>query len=242
MVKILEKEKLIKELVHLGIKYQDYFFTVTVQGKWIISKKKNSGAFFSRPVLDFYPAEIWGEIFNGRDDDEFLETCRQMVEKKIEDIEKKIQRKKTILIFCSFSMAFLFIIIMLLSLLLELSPETEKQKAKRLEIAEQKRIEEENCKNSLSCWAKKNDFNVEISSRKRIERFAKYDFRWVDSWTRPKFSYYKWLNVKEGTITYIGDAIQFQNGFGAWQNYIYEVDYDPSFDEVIDVRIMPGRF
>jgi hypothetical protein len=244
MVKILEKEKLIEELVHLGIKYQDYFFIMGMRGKWIISKTKGSGVFFSCPVSDFYPTEIWGKILKGRDDDEFLETCRQMVEKKIEDIEGKQQGKETTSNFHGLSVIVFFVTLFIVSIILiisGLSPETEKQKVRRLEIAEQKRIEEENCKNSLSCWADRFDSDAYRFSRERIEKFARYDFRWVDSWTRSKISYYRWLNVKEGTVTYIGDAIQFQNGFGAWQNYIYEIDYDPSSKYALDIRVKPGR-
>jgi hypothetical protein len=237
MIKILEKEKLIKKLIYLGAKYQDYFFMVTVQGKWTISETKDTKTYFSCSVSDFYSAEILEGIFKGRDDNEFLENCKQAVEKKIKDIEKKLQRKMINIRILGLGIVFFIAVMWLLSKL----PETEEQKVERLEIVEQERIREENCRNFITCWARKNDFNAEKHSQKIIERRANYDFRWVDSWTRPKFSRYKWLNIKEGTITYIGDAIQFQNGFGAWQNYIYEVDYDPSFTEVIDVRVKPGR-
>ena len=43
-------------------------------------------------------------------------------------------------------------------------------------------------------------------------------------------------------ITYRGDKIKFQNGFGAWSWYIYECDYDLKNEKVIDVRAEPGRF
>lgn len=42
-------------------------------------------------------------------------------------------------------------------------------------------------------------------------------------------------------ITFIGDKIQFQNGFGAWRNHIYERDLDPSKEQVLDVRARPGQ-
>lgn len=45
----------------------------------------------------------------------------------------------------------------------------------------------------------------------------------------------------QGIITYFGDRIQFQNGFGAWQYQTYQCDYDPLSDKILDVRIYPGR-
>lgn len=56
-----------------------------------------------------------------------------------------------------------------------------------------------------------------------------------------KFSHFRWKNQGKGVMTFIGDEIQLQNGFGAWQNYAYECDYDPSSEQVLDVRAREGR-
>lgn len=42
-------------------------------------------------------------------------------------------------------------------------------------------------------------------------------------------------------MTYIGNKIQFQNGLGAWQNRVYECDFDPTTEKVVDVRAYPGH-
>ena len=52
---------------------------------------------------------------------------------------------------------------------------------------------------------------------------------------------FRWKNEDRGILTYIGDKIRFQNGFGAWQDMIYECDYDPSTKSAMDVRVRPGR-
>jgi hypothetical protein len=51
----------------------------------------------------------------------------------------------------------------------------------------------------------------------------------------------RWKREKDGTLTYVGDQIKLQNGFGAWTPYIYECDFDPDGDRVLDVRGAPGR-
>lgn len=74
-----------------------------------------------------------------------------------------------------------------------------------------------------------------------VERLAKYTARWTDRTFEPKFSHFRWFKESEGIIIYIGDKIEFQNGFGAWQAHVYECDYDPKSEQVLDVRARPGR-
>ena len=74
-----------------------------------------------------------------------------------------------------------------------------------------------------------------------VERLAKYSFEWTDGVLGSKFTHFRWLNKEKGTVTFIGDKIKFQNGFGAWGNYIYECDFDPKSNVVIDVRAREGR-
>jgi len=116
---------------------------------------------------------------------------------------------------------------------------TPKEKPKK--TAEQLAAETEVCKKDLSCWAEK--FNVASSVRcpKYVERLAKYDYEWTDGMLDMKFSHYRWKDQSKGVVTYIGDKIKFQNGFGAWQNYIYECDFDTLSKAVVDVRARSGR-
>lgn len=74
-----------------------------------------------------------------------------------------------------------------------------------------------------------------------IERQAKFDFEWTDGWIEPKFSRYRWRDQPTGALTYLGDRIKFQNGFGAWTHHTYECDFQPSNESVLDVRVAPGR-
>jgi hypothetical protein len=55
------------------------------------------------------------------------------------------------------------------------------------------------------------------------------------------FSNWRWENKSKGIVTFIGDKIQFENGSGASENYIYESDYDPASKKVLDIRATPGK-
>ena len=70
---------------------------------------------------------------------------------------------------------------------------------------------------------------------------AKNNFEWTDGVLEPKFSHYRWKDQSLGEITYIGDKIKFQNGFGAWIFHTYECDLDSTGTRVLDVRASPGR-
>lgn len=107
--------------------------------------------------------------------------------------------------------------------------------------AEQLRLEAEACKKDLECWGGKNSSEALLRCPKHIEKLAKYDFKWTDGVFDVKFSHYRWKDKANGVITFIGDKIKLQNGFGAWQNYVYECDFDPLSKSVIDVRTEPGR-
>lgn len=97
------------------------------------------------------------------------------------------------------------------------------------------------CVKDLSCWADHHHIEATIRCEKYVERLAKYSHQWTDKWHETKFSHFRWKNSKKGTVTYIGDKIRFQNGFGAWQNSVYECDFDPASKQVLDVRAKHGR-
>jgi len=85
--------------------------------------------------------------------------------------------------------------------------------------------ENPNCRWEIQCWGDRHNISASVACAKPVERLAKYSHKWTDGWLDIKFSHFRWLDKTAGTVTYIGDKIQFQNGFGAWQNYTYECDY-----------------
>lgn len=109
--------------------------------------------------------------------------------------------------------------------------ETEKRQAKESEL----------CKTNIQCWGKKHRLDATFASEKMIERMAKYQYEWTVNMFRDRLIRFKWRNKPDLTVTYIGDKIKFQNAFGAWQNMIYYVDYDPINKKVLDIRLQNGR-
>ena len=103
------------------------------------------------------------------------------------------------------------------------------------------KVSDAECVNTLACWGERHLAGASVRCTPHIEKLAKFSHKWTDSLLEMKMSHYRWRNQAEGTVTYIGDKIQFQNGFGAWQNYVYECDYDPKVESPIAVRAEPGR-
>ncbi len=127
-----------------------------------------------------------------------------------------------------------------------------KEKAdKALADAENKRIADEkaaadalilaNCPQELSCLAPKHKIAASVYCEKEIERRAKFQVEWDTGWLKQTFSAYKWKSKKNGVISYVGDSVKFQNGFGAWQNMIYSCDFDTATEQVLAVKLSPGK-
>lgn len=101
--------------------------------------------------------------------------------------------------------------------------------------------EEAACKTDLQCWGSKHNLEATIRCDGEVEKLAKYSHEWTDGILEAKFSHFRWKNKPAGIVTYIGDKIKFQNGFGAYQAYTYECDFDTIAKQAVAVRAEPGR-
>ncbi len=71
------------------------------------------------------------------------------------------------------------------------------------------------------------------SCKRAVQSLARYDYEWTDGWLDMKFPSFL-SEVKEPfTVTFTGDRIKFQNGFGAWQKKQYYCDYDVKRAQVV---------
>ncbi len=113
-------------------------------------------------------------------------------------------------------------------------PDSPEDIAKKAAAAEQ-------CRKELKCWAEKNLPSAAAYCDDVIEKHAKYSHEWTNGTLEMIFSRYKWKNEETGEVTYIGDKIKFQNGFGAWQNMMYSCDFEPKSSTVISVQVSEGR-
>lgn len=97
------------------------------------------------------------------------------------------------------------------------------------------------CQQSLPCLAEKHIIYAGAMCQSPIQKMSQYSYEWTDGFSNPRFSRYRWVNKDKGIITYIGDEIKMQNGFGAWAVYSYECDFDTVNKAVIDVSASQGR-
>ena len=116
------------------------------------------------------------------------------------------------------------------------------QATRKRAAAEQAQTQAAACRRDLQCWGEEHSFKAILPCESVLPRMAKYDYEWTDGWLEFKFPRFRWHDRDRGSLTYIGDKARFQNGFGAWQNVIYECDYDPATEQVLDFRVRPGRF
>lgn len=95
------------------------------------------------------------------------------------------------------------------------------------------------CRKDINCWGSQHAGEALAHCRPLIERQAQYAHEWTDGALSAKLGGYVWKDQKHGVVTFFGDKIRFQNGFGAWQNMIYECDFDGT--SLLDVRVRAGK-
>ncbi|WP_458096181.1 hypothetical protein [Roseomonas sp. WA12] len=95
------------------------------------------------------------------------------------------------------------------------------------------------CRPDLQCWASKHMGAATSACRPLVESSASRDYRWT-AWIE-KFSHYRWANQAAGTVVYIGDEIEMQNGFGAWMRHTYACEFDTSTRTARVINVRAGR-
>lgn len=99
---------------------------------------------------------------------------------------------------------------------------------------------EAECSTDLQCIGDKLTASAAIRCVAPVERLAKHSVKWTDGTFDLKFSRFRWGPEKQ-SVTMIGDKAQFQNGFGAFTNMVYECDLSLDGEKVLDVRAREGR-
>lgn len=120
-------------------------------------------------------------------------------------------------------------------------PTTEEIRARKEREAADAAAVETQCVADLKCLAERHLISANSECRVPIERLGRYDSRWDKSVFEPRFSHYRWKDQAQGIVTYIGDRISFQNGFGAWMPHTYECDFNTKSRAAIEARANPGR-
>lgn len=109
------------------------------------------------------------------------------------------------------------------------------------ETPAQARAKAARCRHDLQCWAEQSLPEATVYCTSAVEHQASYNSKWVDGLFDSKLSGYRWADKRKGTITYVGDQVEFENGFGAWVRMSYACTYDPTAKRVTDIKMMQGR-
>ncbi|ELQ0048588.1 hypothetical protein R2D02_002827 [Salmonella enterica] len=110
----------------------------------------------------------------------------------------------------------------------------DKNKIKRNEIAEKCDLSDSKCLY--------NEYLPRASypCKKKIERLARYDFEWEDSFLGVAFTRIT-NDARNNEIIFIGDQLKFTNGFGAKMNMMYSCTYNIKTNSVVNVNVAEGR-
>lgn len=100
---------------------------------------------------------------------------------------------------------------------------------------------EAKCRADLQCAGDKFLVEAAVYCSEPVERQARHAARWTDATLEPRFSRFRWTAAPAGSITFIGDRVEFQNGFGAFTPMTYECDLNPETNQVLNVRVSEGR-
>jgi predicted nucleic acid-binding Zn-ribbon protein len=158
-----------------------------------------------------------------KDNFAFIKNASNYLRSKIKRLFNKIKLSH------AFFIAFVAVVIM------QINQDPDPQ-AIRAALEYQKQ-QEAACITDLRCTGEKYDSAIFSPCSRLIEQHAKYQFRWDGI----RFSRLDWANPEKTKLIYFGDAVQFQNGFSAWQNMVYSCTYDIAANSITHVAVTPGR-
>ncbi|EMD1178637.1 hypothetical protein VP758_005268 [Vibrio harveyi] len=92
------------------------------------------------------------------------------------------------------------------------------------------------CDEDIDCIGLKNSYKASAHCIKYIEMLSNGKHKWVDISNERRFSHYRWFEDSM-IITYIGNNIKIENGFGLWEQYSYECDYSLKEGGILALRL-----
>ena len=97
----------------------------------------------------------------------------------------------------------------------------------------------EDCLRDLDCLSERTKWR--LSAEKvcvpGIEARAQYNARWTEGFLGTKFDMVGLMPPDYDTVRYSGSEVEFQNGFGVWQQHGYSCVYDPVNDWALEVNV-----
>ena len=96
---------------------------------------------------------------------------------------------------------------------------------------------DEDCLKDRECASDRWVAEADAYCAPHIERYAKYSHKWTTGFLGMKFDRITLVGPKYREVRFVGDKVEFQNGFGAWQRMDYSCIYDPKNESVIQVDV-----
>jgi len=107
--------------------------------------------------------------------------------------------------------------------------------------AEPTEVATANCGDERECAVEALRIPATVACRAAIERRAQYDVRWEDGLLGEEtFTRAGWADATKTSLTFAGDAVSFQNGFGAFARVSYFCTVDRLSKAVVDLQISRG--
>jgi hypothetical protein len=132
-----------------------------------------------------------------------------------------------------------FVILVFIPLMIVMFAGSSSKSSDGSATAENQAAVDQACLGSLQCIAEKKLIYAHVACPPYIERLAKNSVKWADEgFMEKKFSRYKWSGAGPGNVTYLGDKVQFQNGFGAYINMVYACEVDVAAERVVKAEIL----
>ena len=98
------------------------------------------------------------------------------------------------------------------------------------------------CGSDIQCLDAEHGIEASFKCADKVEALAKYNHRWIDGVIEPKFPKLRWANQERKEIAYLGDAIEFQNGFGSYIRHRYVCVYSTSLGQALTASATPGKY
>lgn len=146
--------------------------------------------------------------------------CGAKVKKKMRPVEKFLAVTLSVLVFLVFFAA-----------------GSDEEPTTQVDNEPEEKIEE--CTTN-ACLADDHMIHASVVCKRQIERHAKYQAEWTDGLFEMIFARYS-FNEAGDVISYFGDKVKFQNGFGAWSNMIYKCEYNIETGSVVGTEVEEGR-
>lgn len=103
-------------------------------------------------------------------------------------------------------------------------------------------VPEAACNKSLACMADKHLGWAETSCKQAAESQSRYQVKWTDDMFHPLFGepVAHWQSPTDHEVAYVGNRMEMQNQFGAFERMNYRCVWDARAEKVVSIELQPA--